>query len=1347
MGTRTVSISGGNPDGVDLFNVVGVVVLPVGVTYDAGSVQPAGIGEPDIQSWVPDAADIDPGTGLPRTAQVLVWSNIADLPVGSELSASFGVTADPDRYPAGSTFEVGAGLYANSDERVAPDVTVPSSGVPEITGATEGGSSEATVAVVPITITKNETANAEAEVYRGPANPATFELRVTAAPDGATTGAVVVDYVPAQFTVTGCTGDFPCTRQIVEVNGEVFTEITWNLGTVDANETNVLRYSAYVGAQEITMPDGDQTGADTRPSAAEGYDVVNEATLTGIYTGEVAEGFDTAVTITDTATVRVLDLGIVKTSAGGDFVGGDTKQYFLQVRSSQYVSSSGITVTDTIPNGMCPVVPTGVLVTGDAWPQECADEAPVGEGTVAGATMTSVAFDAGSGAFTVDFAVADLAADDDVTIAYSVYMRTTFQDGTPTATGDGFTNSVTIKGTTTDGAGDTADATNGSSAGIGTSAPTLNKTIWPNAARAPIAGAVGDGTTCEDGEDDYVSPEASSLPTYQLGDLVCFRIDAFFPSGVSTRAVNVSDYLPAGMTIVDWAATADNSTTITSVGTVAGVASGRWIIGENADGDFFVSPGATASFYLLARVNAVLPTAPRVAGNLAKMRYSTEGSRVVNLRDQADLKLLPPPPLGLDKKVDGADSLSPVQEDQLLTFTIDVTHNGTIAESNADPVDEIEVWDVLPAGFDCDDIDTATPAINPIADCFQQANGQTRVQWILTPAVPIVGGQTTTITYTLRVPTPLSISSSHTNTAAVTRYTPITTDGITPEANRATFYPTNPVGAYPDETKNAPQAADTATISLAGATVAKSVKSTSVTESNNSELTQATIGETVVWQYTATIPADTSIFNGILADGLPVPSRLSVGGTAVTAAGPADAVITDGCARVATEFRLCNDATNDQFGSLIFPTTWTNSTDQPPTFTVEMTTRVADVASNTHNSAITNTAAMTSTPTTTNTNPVSRGTATAQVTVVVPVPTMAKAASITGNGAGVGSGTWVTAADAPLSAAGGATLYYRLTAGNGATNPPVHDTVIVDCIDNRLGTFTNGTSSSVATVSGPVPGDGLNGCAIGRDKYTWTLASPLASGSTQIYYSVRVPTPIPGGTSFANTATLTGSTLAGPDDDERTLSVADSLTVLAASPTAVKSRTLPAAGGSVVPGESAKWRVTVTVPAGVNLFQARILDTLGAALGSSATAIFDVSCAENWTGPCPSGTRLGPPAATPQVLGVYLGDIDAASDARTLYVDITTTVPIATDTSVLTSTNQARISGTSRTRRRRQPPSRAPTRPPTPTRPWTSGIRSSPRRSRSATRRSRRLRARSSRTRCRPQRPRTRTRTARPPTT
>lgn len=1255
-GTRTISVTGSNPSGVDLFNVVGVIVLPVGVTYAAGSVQPSSLGEPDIYTWTLEPVDPDD----PQTAQVLVWSNVADLPVGSEFSASFGVVADPELYPAGATFEVGAGVYANSDERALPEVTVPPTGLPEVSDATEGGAADAAVLVVPITISKAETANAEAEVYRGPANPATFELTVTAARDAGTDDVVVVDDVPAQFTVTGCSGAFPCTREIVEVDGDVFTRITWDLGTVDPGTPVVLTYDAYVGEREITMPDGEQTGPDTRPGA-EGYDVVNEATLTGTYDGDVAEGASTDVTVSDDTTVRVLDLGVVKTAEDGQFAGGQTKQYTLQVRSSQYVESSGITITDTIPDGMCPVLPVGVTKTGDAWPAECAD-AEAGTGTVTGATMTSVAFDESTGQFTVDFDVADLAADEDVTIQYAVYMRTEFQNGTPTATGDGFTNSVTIDGTTTDGEGTSSDATNGSSAGIGTGAPTLSKTIWPNAARTPITGITGAGTTCQAGEGEYTSPGRLSLPTYQLGDLVCFRIDAGFPSGVSTRSVNVSDYLPSGMSIVQWEATDDNTTTITPVSTTG--ANGRWTLGTpDADGVLFVAPGATASFYLLARVDTVPATTPRVTGNLAKMRYTTEGNRVVNLRDQADLRLSPPPPLALDKKVNGVDALTPVQEGQALTFTIDVEHTGTIAESNADPVDEIEVWDVLPAGFDCTDIETSDPEITIATDCVNNGDGTTRVLWNLDlSADPLRGGETTTITYTLIVPSPLSISSSHTNQAAVTRYTPLTTDGITPEANRATFYPTNPVGAYPGQTKNAPQAADTATIGLAGASVAKSVVSTSVTESNNDALTQATIGETVVWRYTATIPARTSIFNAILADGLPVPSRLSVGGTAVAATGPAGAVIADGCTRDADDFRLCTDASNAQFGSLIFPTTWTNDTAQPQTFTVEMTTRVADADANSHNAAITNTATLRSTPSTTNSGAVSRGTANARVTVVVPSPALAKAAATSA------SGPWVT--NNSLLATGGQTLYYRLTATNAANRPPLHDTVIVDCIDARLTAFTN-LSPGVASVAGPVAGSGTNGCAEGRDKYTWTLVADLATNAV-ITYSATVPDPIPAGTPFRNDATLNGSTLAGAVTGERTLTAIANQTVTAAPPTVVKTRTAPT--GSAVPGDIVSWRVAVTVPAGVNLYQARILDTLGAPLGTAADATFVVTCGADWTGPCPTGTRLPAPSGTPQVLGVYLDDIAAAATARTLYLDVTSKVLTSTATTVLSTTNLARIS-------------------------------------------------------------------------
>ncbi|QXT62510.1 DUF11 domain-containing protein [Tessaracoccus palaemonis] len=1254
--TGQVNASVSNPAGVDLFNALAVAVLPVGVAYAPGSISPSSLGEPTILTWIPDPDD--PDAENPATAQVLVWSNIADLPIGSDVGLTFGTVADPDLYPAGSSYEVGVGFYASDNERNAPDVTIPDSGPPVISDATEGGDKDATVQVVPVTITKSETANAEAEVYRGPQNPATYAVTVRTAPEGGTAGVVVVDDVPAQFTVTGCTGAFPCTRTTVEVDGEVFTRLAWDLGTVAADTTVKLTYTAYVGEREITMPNGEATGASTRPDG-EGYDVSNTAILTGTYAGDVAPGSQADVTVSDSATVRVLDLGVVKTASASDFVGGDTLRYTLNVRTSQYVSTTGITLRDIIPNGMCPVLPAGVQLTGDTWPAECANAA-AGTGSVTGATMTAVDFDAATGVFTVDFTLRDLDADQDATVRYSVLMRLNYQDGEPTAVGDGFTNAVTVAGTTHADDEDLS-VTNDSAASLGTADVTLAKSIWLNSSRTPITGISGTGSTCQNGE---YTQAPSDAPSYQLGDLVCFRIESTFPVGVSTRSVFLTDFLPPGMSMVGWATAPGNTTTVTPMGSTPATAT-RWALGEETSGTRFVAPGATATIDILARVDSVPATKPRVTGNLAKLRYSTDDNRVVGLRDAVDLQLSPPPPLALDKKVNGADSLTPVREGQSLSFTIDVSHTGTTANSTADPVDEVEVWDVLPAGFDCGDITSASPAITPGSDCTTLPDGSTRVVWNLDLATPLVGGGKTTISYTLSVPTPLSISSTHTNTAAVVRYTPISTDGISAVTGRPTFYPTNPVGAYPDETKNAPEASDQATVGLAPAAVTKAVVSTGVSETNNSADTQATIGETVTWRYTATIPANTSIFNGVLSDGLPVGSRLTVSGAGTpTATASNGATITTGCTADATAFRLCSDAADPQFGSLLFPTIWTNTSAQAVTFTVTLPTRVADVAANTHSSTISNTATLTSTPGTAPTGSVTRGSATAQVGVVVAAPALAKAASVTSATAG-----WTTADS--LVAGGGQTLYYRLTASNTSGRPPVHDTVIVDCIDSRLTNFSNLTSSTVATLGGPVAGDGTNGCATGRTKYTWTLAQDLASSAT-IIYSATVPNPIAGGVTFRNDAALAGSTVAGVVDGERTLTATANRTVTAAPPTLTKVRVSPT--GAAVPGETVTWRLTMKVPAGVLLHEARILDTLGTPLGTAANATFAVSCADDWTGPCPTGSRLAAPSGSPQVLGVYLDDIAAADAARTLYVDVTTVVPTSTAATVLTATNQARIS-------------------------------------------------------------------------
>lgn len=172
-----VTVRARNTSGPDQYNASAVIVLPLGVTYVVGSAEPGpprAVGEPVVMDLIPDPHKPT------EIQQVLLWSNVADLPAGADLEVSFQVEVDDDRHPVGSTITVDAGVYGNANERVLPKVTVGDSG-PRVTDATSGGDAEAEVTIVPIRLSKTEH-DPEAEVYRGEANAATYRLTVTAAP-------------------------------------------------------------------------------------------------------------------------------------------------------------------------------------------------------------------------------------------------------------------------------------------------------------------------------------------------------------------------------------------------------------------------------------------------------------------------------------------------------------------------------------------------------------------------------------------------------------------------------------------------------------------------------------------------------------------------------------------------------------------------------------------------------------------------------------------------------------------------------------------------------------------------------------------------------------------------------------------------------------------------------------------------------------------------------------------------------------------------------------------------------------------------------------------------------------
>ncbi|MCW3492275.1 DUF11 domain-containing protein [Microbacterium sp. SSM24] len=1229
-GVGEIGITASNVAGVDLYNATAVAILPVGVTYVPGSARPGppnAVGEPLIRTYVPDPAEPT------VTAQLLQWANVADLPAGADLDLSFDVVADNDLYPVGASFTVDVGVYANTNERIVPVVTIPTDGTPPVvTRATHGGDDTQTLSISAIRLTKRNL-DAEAEVYRGPANATRYRLTVTTADEAGTAGAIVTDLVPAQFQVTDCgLGDVACTTEIVEIDGETFTRLTWDLGDIPADTTVELMYQAFVGLQEITAPDGTADGGPTRPGPA-GTSIENTAEVSGTYGGSVVEGGSTQISATAEATVRLLDVGVVKTIATGQFTAGATTRFTLALRTSQYVTTSDVVITDTLADGLCPVVPAGVPTTG-AWPAECPAPGSTAD-TVVGGTMTDVVANA-DGTFVVTFAVpGDTLAEDAATaIVYSAYMREAYQDGSRTSTGDAVTNQVDVEGTTSPAAGNTVDtgaveSTNDSSASLVTSDLSLSKTVWTNPDREAIAGASGAGVTCATAPaGEYV---ASDGPRLQLGDLACFRIRIDFTDGASTRNPILTDFLPPGTEFVAWAEGPGNTADAERV-----TGGARWLLGTpNPDGSRYVPGGGVAVIDILARVTAV-PDAGAdidVTGNLAKLRYMSSNNQVLAARDEVDLTLAPTVPLALAKRVNGAGSAA-VQEGQSLTFTVGVTHQGSAADGNDYPLSSATVWDALPVGFECADITTSTPASTSCATSTTgPASGRDVVVWNLSGAALgadglLTAGETVTVTYSLTVPTPLSISSSHTNEAAVTLYTAPTTDGTPDSAGDVTFYPENDLGANPGITPNAPEASDTATVTLADATVAKQVAATGVNGPGNSALTQATIGESVDYTYTVTIPARTSVFSGILDDGLPTGGRLVQTGDPTLTTAPGGITVGAGCTADAAEFRLCDD------GTLRFPTTWTNASATAAVFTVTLPTRVADVAGNVNAAPIPNTATFRSAPTV-NGSLVQRGTASASVSVVEPSVTLAKTSSAT-------------------NVAGGSAVNYTLTATNAAGRSPLFDGVVVDCVPAALAVGT-----LPGAIAGPVAGNGSNGCAVGTQRLTWTLSAPLLAGTPQsIQYPVTVPSGAASGQQYTNNATLTGSSMPGAVTGERSYSTAASRTITVNRASLVKT----ASSATVVPGQSITWTVTATVPANVQLFNAAFVDVIPAAFGNAAAVTsWSLSCGggdATWRDDCLTGTLLT--ASPASNFGVYLGSIAPATASRTVTLALTTRLPANT---------------------------------------------------------------------------------------
>ena len=1291
--TVTLTASGPSGSTADYYNLAFRYELPTGVSYVAGSATSGTV--PALPD--PTIVVITDSAGPPAvTHQVLIWTNLADLPRGTTPGFTFKIRPDADVYPVGAPIPGNAAVYAQTNPRLLAKFATDTGVVVPGTFAASDAVSPAATKVTAIEVTKSEP-SPEHELMRGVHTEArVYSIATRNTGIAPTTGVVLVDYLPAGLEFLGCgladnsaaeeypgsgpvratlTGDELAACQapvsIETVNdrpgfaGQVFTRVTWNLGVLAAGSTRTISYAAGIPlrANTLAWPAGtpaaasllqganldNNTGASTRQedAAAAGRSLTNTATASGTYTGKVATPADAAVSSSDSVTVKAMDLSIVK-SGPGLFSAGDTADFSLLVRAGEYTDDTAMTIVDTIPNGLCPILPASVLFTRSAG---CP-----GDGTVTNATVTGAVANS-DGTFTVTMTPAPdaIAHGDSVTIEYSAYMNETYQGtssagtgaGVPTAAGDSFRNTVTIAGTTTGlTPGDLAvkAVTDDSSAALGSDGPEISKKVLqrPTPGATPVDCAAADPT-------QYVDEESIPpvMPAYQVGDRVCFELTVTFSTSTKTRNAQITDFVPVGTRYDAYALAPGGTVAVTPVaGTqsatplVADPLPAAWDLGVTEGGtDRFVPKGSTLTLYVSAIIDSRTDgAAVDITANLMKYRQETTSGGVLALRDQVDYRVAPTPAVVLAKRiaqVNGAAPAAPndnvvVKEGDVVTYSVDVSG----APANFFDVENVTVWDALPAGYDC-----ATWTVTAITaggvcrnpgDAGYPANsatptGRSVIEWTI--AGPLGAAVLANLAYTVTVPAGVSVSRVFVNTASVVAFTTPTTNGTD-----QTYFPKGSLNPAHDTDGNAAPANDNAQVRLPDAVPGKSGV-TRINDVNNNAASQAVAGELVDYTFSVTVPPRTTVFNGVLSDALP--AGLTTTGATATAT-------LDGGALPAG-FGL--DATT---GKLTFPATHDNTTAIGQIFTVTLPGVLVGVGL--PSGSLRNTATFASTATLTGAALPAR-TAQKTVTVVTPLPTLTKTV------------------DTP-TARGGDLVVFTLTAGNTSGRPAAYDSVITDCLpaglafDPSTGFLTSPSGTTVASEAGTGTGAGGNGCAVGITRITWALPGTgalLHPATATVTFQARVTPTSAGLETYTNTAFVTGSTLDNsgvtPVNDpatERVVTASSSAVVTVQGAVTVKT-VLPA---TATIGGTIDYTVTVTLPQNVNFYDAAIIDTLPVGLTAGTATVTcltaaAVDCAADLPG---AGAPL---TASGQKIGWSLGDVTAKAEIRTLTVTFTGTVTSA----------------------------------------------------------------------------------------
>jgi uncharacterized repeat protein (TIGR01451 family)/fimbrial isopeptide formation D2 family protein len=1248
----TVTLTAGNPTGQPYgYNLGYRAVLPEGISLLEGSASSGGV------AIAPLTIHNQPEKGK----TTLIWPNVSDLSPEAQNVLSFKVSQAPEHFSIGSNFSISAGAYINSQARTVPRFSA--TGAAEASSYTGSATASGSTRITAIQIGQSE-GSPEGEILRGVHDhQTTYKLTVTNSSINKTTGVVVEDWLPAGLEYLGCGGagadhtgnaptnpgsseEYPGSGAIVvpEVGGcltpsgvetlsadpdggeelptAVYTHVSWSLGTLEAGQTRTIEFRAAVPLRENTtkwsgavpsVAGGKQAANldnNSGPETTDGQRLTTFAAASGRFAGV------TAVSAGEHLTRTAKDLTTEKSASSSSLAEGQLTQWTILVHSSEYRFNTAATVTDTVPNGLCPLSSTNLTESAECEPHG-AGEDPSSPYLSAGEEVNGTWKLVWSSE--TDAALAEIPANATTTITYDTRTRTHYQSAhapsTPLLSDDSVTNTVLAQATTNvvcDGDGNCSE---GSSTRIDHERP-LGETVsdgssaTQKAAGPTIAKAVAEaGTECTG--DHYVE----TIPVFHPGDQVCWRLTAVFPTTIDTKGLAVMDFLPAANTF-DAAFNGSEGQARLAGDTLAGTTfnhaaassteAGGSIAWTLPEGGYVGREGQR--FERVYATNAMLPkgaTPGVLQGNLMKFANVNTPGQPFPYRAEAGYALqfpqltLAKQIVELEGKAVAATTLATVKGGEEVGFALTISNAGEQAAAG------VEVWDQLPAGLSCKDI----VSVSAKGLCAGE-----KVMWGETglgeEEVTVGASGTKELRFTVKVPVvdPVDTLEDH---AGVVKYESATNTGGT-----FLYVPSENIDATPPAEPNSVAANAHAALKTEDVTFKKTHTSKVVETGNSAE--QATVGEQVTFEVSATVPAGTTLSGTArLADpGIPSERLAYTPGTAEVKVNGEPAPNTFKVEEVA--------------GSLVvvFPANYTAGAANSKVSLVFPVT-VANVASNVHGTSISNSGKLTWT------DPLN-GAQTREGSDSVPLVEPAISMTETNNAGGK-----------PIH--GKQVVEYKLKPKDGAAASSAFNTRVIDTIPAGL---TPSNSEGVPLAEGESTASG--GVWSAKEMtLTWEVGTLAPSAERTLAYFVVVTESPVATAKLTDNAVATTASLEGEATGKRT--AGNDPIKGSAGYEAKTENTLEVEGPTIAKrSDSAKatighritYTVEVTLPAHVVAYDTTVIDTLPDSLD------FDEYVSAECTSGCPPAVGLS--TYTPKVVAAnttvawYLGDLETAPTARTI---------------------------------------------------------------------------------------------------